>query len=208
MTRLIGYFDDRDRANECVASLTQKSLVDEGTAKVIDNSYGGAHGTPGSPGFMGALKDLFGMKSQPQEDTYCGYYAETIRRGHVLVCVDTADDLAERAADLMSSMGAIDVDQREAYLRDSGFDQFDGGAVAFTQDEASEDRRRFDAWQRAHMDTAGVNERRMDSHYGVNRGGIRMLRGDTEGAPGSLPLENPIDTLVGESPIPNHDARI
>ena len=124
-----------------------------------------------------------------------------------MVCVETADDKADQAADLISSMGAIDVDQKEAYLRDLGFTDFDDNAEAFSHDEASEERRRFDAWQRAHMDTAGVNERR---HYGTNRGGVRIMRGDTEGAQGSMPVENPamIDRLSNEMPVPSHDARV
>ncbi len=56
----------------------------------------------------------------PEEDA--PYYAEGIRRGGTLVTVSTDDDgLADQAADIMRSHGAVDIEERASEWKASGW---------------------------------------------------------------------------------------
>ncbi|HEY7116723.1 MAG TPA: YsnF/AvaK domain-containing protein [Tepidisphaeraceae bacterium] len=55
----------------------------------------------------------------PEEEAE--YYAEGVRRGGTLVSVRTEDAMAERAADIMNRHNAIDVEERAATWRQSGW---------------------------------------------------------------------------------------
>jgi stress response protein YsnF/uncharacterized membrane protein len=76
-------------------------------------------------GIIGALTDL----GVPEEEAH--YYAEGVRRGGVLVAVDTADQRADRAAEIMERAGAIDVDERATHWRQSGWTRFDPDAEPY-----------------------------------------------------------------------------
>jgi len=81
---------------------------------------GGATG-----GLLGALTDM-GVN-----DEQAGYYAEGIRRGGTLLTVRTDDMLASRAVDVMNRHNPIDVKQRAAQWRDTGWSGFDVNAGPF-----------------------------------------------------------------------------
>jgi len=76
-------------------------------------------------GLLGALTDL----GVPEEEAH--YYAEGVRRGGALVTVDTDDHRADRAAEIMGRYGAIDVDERAAQWRQSGWTRFDPEAQPY-----------------------------------------------------------------------------
>jgi uncharacterized membrane protein len=76
-------------------------------------------------GLIGALTDL----GVPEEEAH--YYAEGVRRGGVLVAVDTDDQRADRAAEIMERSGAIDVDERATHWRQSGWTRFDPEAEPY-----------------------------------------------------------------------------
>jgi stress response protein YsnF len=73
-------------------------------------------------GIIGALTDL----GVPEEEAH--YYAEGVRRGGALVTVETDDQRADRAAEIMERAGAIDVDERATHWRQSGWTRFDAEA--------------------------------------------------------------------------------
>jgi predicted O-methyltransferase YrrM len=54
----------------------------------------------------------------PEEEAR--YYAEGVRRGGVLVTVDASDERADRAAQIMTRYGAVDVDERAERWRQGG----------------------------------------------------------------------------------------
>lgn len=66
-------------------------------------------------GVFGAIRNL----GVPEEEA--AYYAEGIRRGGVLVTVETDDYDAERAADVMYRHGAVDIHQRAQEWRSAGW---------------------------------------------------------------------------------------
>ncbi len=73
-------------------------------------------------GLVGALVN-WGI---PEEEA--GYYAEGVRRGGTLVAVKAADDRANRAVEILRRYSPIDVKQRSAEWRASGWAGFDADA--------------------------------------------------------------------------------
>ena len=53
-----------------------------------------------------------GLRKAGVPEHHASMYAEGVRRGHVLVTVNTSEDLAERAADILDSAGARDVEEK------------------------------------------------------------------------------------------------
>jgi uncharacterized protein (TIGR02271 family) len=108
-------------------------------------------------GLLGALTDL----GVPEEEAH--YYAEGVRRGGAIVAVDTDDDRAERAADIMRRYGAIDVDERAAEWRQSGWTRFDPEAKAYQATEQSTAAARhtpqYIATEPRHAGTATTHQR-------------------------------------------------
>jgi uncharacterized protein (TIGR02271 family) len=80
-------------------------------------------------GLLGALTDL----GVPEEEAH--YYAEGVRRGGALVTVETDDQMADRAAEIMGRFGAIDVDERAGHWRQSGWTRFDPAAGPYRATE-------------------------------------------------------------------------
>jgi uncharacterized protein (TIGR02271 family) len=70
-------------------------------------------------GIIGALTDL----GIPEEEAH--YYAEGVRRGGVLVSVETDAYMADRAAEIMGRYGAVDLDERVKHWRQEGWTHFD-----------------------------------------------------------------------------------
>lgn len=73
-------------------------------------------------GLIGVLTDL----GVPEEEAH--YYAEGVRRGGVLLTVHAADNMAERAASILSTHHPIDLPQRVDEWRKSGWSRFDAAA--------------------------------------------------------------------------------
>jgi len=62
-------------------------------------------------------------------------YAEGVRRGSTLVMLTTSDDRADQAANILQRHHVINVDERAAEYRQSGWTRFDEGARPYTPDE-------------------------------------------------------------------------
>jgi uncharacterized protein (TIGR02271 family) len=101
------------------------ALGSAGAGAVAGAGIGAASG-----GLIGGLVGL----GIPDEDA--NFYAEGVRRGGTLLTVRTSDDLAERAADIMSRYNVVDVDTRGAEWRQSGWTgNFDANAKPYTDRE-------------------------------------------------------------------------
>ena len=91
-------------------------------------------------GLIGALTDI----GVPEEQA--GYYAEGVRRGGVLVTVRAEDNLVDRAVEIMERHKAVDVEQRAAYWRESGWNRYSPQAKPYTSDEIARERNQYRAW--------------------------------------------------------------
>jgi uncharacterized protein (TIGR02271 family) len=86
-------------------------------------------------GLIGALTNL----GVPEEEAQ--YYAEGVRRGGVLVTVETSDADADRAADIMRRHGAVDIDKRAEEWRRAGWRGFDEGTESPMPSEIARERK-------------------------------------------------------------------
>jgi uncharacterized protein (TIGR02271 family) len=80
----------------------------------------------------GLIGGLVGM-GIPDEDANA--YAEGVRRGGTLVTVQTRQDMADRAAAIMSRHGAVDIDDRSAEWRKNNWSRFDTKAKPYSAQE-------------------------------------------------------------------------
>jgi len=140
-------------------------------------------------GLVGALTRI----GVPEHDAH--FYAESVRRGGTLLMVRADDALAEDAADILTELGAVDVDQRRAHYEQSGFAAHDVSAPAYTAEQIASERETYRASQASQQvaqntgprlveqaevtvpvieETITVGKRR------VERGGIRMYTEVTE----------------------------
>lgn len=88
-------------------------------------------------GLVGALVSA----GVPEEEAR--YYAEGVRRGGTLVTVNTTDEMADRAADIMRRYAPVDVERRAAMWREEGWKGFDEKAAALTTEEREHERTRI-----------------------------------------------------------------
>ena len=84
-------------------------------------------------GLIGGLTDM-GV-SRPDAE----YYAEAVRRGGALVTVRADDARAERAAEIMRSHGAIDIERRAEQWRERGWTGFDEKTPPYTPADLDRD---------------------------------------------------------------------
>jgi hypothetical protein len=89
-------------------------------------------GTAG--GLIGALID----ESVP--DHRAGYYVEGVRRGGTLVAVKAPDHLVNLVENIMRVHRAVDIDERGALYRESGYKGYDPNALPYTQNELVRER--------------------------------------------------------------------
>ncbi|HLX26995.1 MAG TPA: hypothetical protein VKV24_00710 [Casimicrobiaceae bacterium] len=85
-------------------------------------------------GLIGGLTDM----GVPRADAE--YYAEAVRRGGALITVRADDARAERAAEIMRSHGAIDIEQRAEQWRERGWTGFDENAAPYTAADVDRER--------------------------------------------------------------------
>lgn len=75
-----------------------------------------------SGGLFGALI----LSGIPNEEA--GYYSEAVRRGDILVTVNTPDDMADRAIEIMEGYDPVDVQRRVEEWRSTGWTGYDDTA--------------------------------------------------------------------------------
>lgn len=85
-------------------------------------------------GLVGALVN-WGVPPEEAE-----VYAESVRRGHILVGLKTDEARVERAANIMNQFGPIDVERRSDYWRTTGWTNYDASSTAWTPDQMRADQ--------------------------------------------------------------------
>jgi uncharacterized protein (TIGR02271 family) len=94
-----------------------------------------------SGGIVGFFKRLFGDGDMPEE---VGHYHESLRRGHALLSVDVGDESrVDAVRSALNGAGALDIDERVAQWKNSGYTAYDSGVPAYTADEVAADRQAF-----------------------------------------------------------------
>lgn len=88
-------------------------------------ALGGAGIGAAAGGVIGALVDAGVPEPEAQ------YYAEGVRRGGTLVTVRASEGMADRATNILNRYGPVDINQRAASWRDSGWSGFDQDAPEY-----------------------------------------------------------------------------
>lgn len=84
------------------------------------------------------FRSLFG-RDQHGDDA--GVYSEAVRRGAYLISVDAqTDEQAAKAVEILQRFNAIDLDQREAGWRSSGWSGYQADSPLYTAEEIRKDR--------------------------------------------------------------------
>ena len=79
----------------------------------------------------------------PEEDAH--YYAEGVRRGGTLVTVAADENKAQQAYDIMTSHGAVDIDERGTSYRNEGWKGYDPNAQPYTSRQIEDYRKTIKA---------------------------------------------------------------
>lgn len=123
-------FDSRGEAETAIEKLVQAGIARdtirlvpgaEATSRTTSGSY---DHTKDSGGFWNSLKDFL----LPEEDRYT--YSEGLSRGGTLVSVSTEAGHVDRVSDLLESVGAVSLDEREASWRKEGWTGYTSGSSA------------------------------------------------------------------------------
>lgn len=77
-------------------------------------------------------------------ETEAGYYAEGVRRGGTLVAVRTPENMTDRVVEVMNMYNPVDVQQRSAEWRSSGWAGYDEKAEPYTAEQ-------IDTWRAGQM---------------------------------------------------------
>ena len=124
-TRTItAFFDNRTSAQKASDDLSAIG-VPRGQIRITEgsNTSAGATAQP-HKGFWEELKSLF----MPEEDRYG--YAEGLRRGGYLLSAQVDGSLYDHALSVLDTEGAVDMDEREASWKSSGWTGYQAGSGA------------------------------------------------------------------------------
>jgi stress response protein YsnF/uncharacterized membrane protein len=121
-------------------------------------------------GVIGALTHV----GVPEE--HAQHYAEGVRRGGTLVTVNSPDNLASRVSAVMNAHHAVDVGERAAKWRETGWKGFDAGAPALSAAEISRERTLYGNrdLNRGQVAIPIVEESVSVGKREVERGGVRV----------------------------------
>ncbi len=92
-------------------------------------------------GFMQSIRNMFAnMFGKDHEDV--GHYSEAVRRGSTVLSVTVDDDgsRVEKASEILSQAGAINIDNRVAEWRQNGYTGFDETQQPYSAEQAAAER--------------------------------------------------------------------
>ncbi|HVW86240.1 MAG TPA: YsnF/AvaK domain-containing protein [Bryobacteraceae bacterium] len=171
---VIGVFDDYQTAQQARRDLESQGIASD-KIRVESNFRTGAAGYGAAEqsaqhegGFTGFLHRMFG-----ENDEEGGHYSEAVRRGSAVVAVTVPQEQADQVARIMNDRGAIDIDRRADYYRQSGYTRHDASAAPYTRDQAERERDRFRTGENATAVPVIEEELEIGKRV-VRRGGVRV----------------------------------
>lgn len=149
---IVGVFDSFDEANRAVERLERAGIARtdiqvhgrDSSAATYDTAAV-ADRRPEGEGVLASIEhffsNLFGSNDRPEE---IGHYHEAVRRGSALVTIKVAN---KAQTDLihtkLNDTGTIDIDERVAQWKSSGYAGYDPSAREYTADEVAAERKAF-----------------------------------------------------------------
>jgi uncharacterized protein (TIGR02271 family) len=138
--------------------------------------------TDDNRGFGEKVSNFFGSLFGGDDDDDRDYYSEAVRRGGTMVTINADEDRTDRAISILERYDPVDVDERAAAYRASGYGGFDASAQPYTSEESTRERELY----RNRMDDQGeirvpvVEENLEVGKRQVQRGGVRVYNRVTE----------------------------
>lgn len=172
---VVGVFDDYATAQQ-VARELENYGIPRAQIQVESNMKTGAAGYGGGEmeehhegGVTGFFHRLFGGG----EDDERGHYQESLRRGNSIVAVTTESGQIDRIAQIMNDLGAVDIDRRANYYRQTGYTGYEENSPAYSSDEARLDREKFRN-EAGNTAIPVIEEELQVGKRAVQRGGVRV----------------------------------
>jgi uncharacterized protein (TIGR02271 family) len=140
MKKIVGFMDNYQEAENLVMDLTDKGFKLE-DIDIVESSGRGLREEKrerSGTGFIDSLKELFG---QQETEEVRGYYAEGVRRGGAVVSVFVGDEDADRAAEIMSRHGAVDIEEKAEEWKKSGWNRFDETSDPYAHEERDREKK-------------------------------------------------------------------
>lgn len=140
---VVGVYDSYAQAqnamNELLAcGFSRDALNISSDTDSIGTTRASTEGTQES-GIGHFFRSLFGMEDEHRE--HRDVYSEAVRRGSVVLTVDTnSDEESERATEVMNRFSPVDIDERSAHWRTQGWSGYDESAPRYTDSEIEKDR--------------------------------------------------------------------
>jgi uncharacterized protein (TIGR02271 family) len=185
MTQVIaGVFDSFQEAESAASRLVQDGLS-RADMEVHANDQAAAVGertvvadepaappSTGEVGVFGRIEhffgNMFGGADRPEE---VGHYQEAVRRGGALLTVTVASEAdVPKVRSTLHEAGAVDIDERVAQWKSTGYSGFDSTARPYTTDEVAADRKAFAVTR----ESLEVGKREVET------GGVRVYSRATE----------------------------
>jgi uncharacterized protein (TIGR02271 family) len=172
---VVGVFDDYATAQQAAREL-ESDGIPRAQIQVESNMKTGAAGYGGGEteehhegGVTGFFHRLFGGG----EDDERGHYQESLRRGNSVVAVTAEPGQIDRIAEIMNDLGAVDIDRRANYYRQTGYTGYEENSPAYSSDEARLDREKFRN-EAGNTAIPVIEEELQVGKRAVQRGGVRV----------------------------------
>lgn len=178
---VVGVFDDRSTAQNVVEELVN-SGIDRSSIEINSHDSYASDAARGNSGLSGETQDHSGggiggffrrMFGDDDRDNY-GQFAEAVRRGSTVVTVNTDEQHAERAADILDRGGAVDIDTRAQSWQQRGYSGFDDTAAPLSSDEITQERQHY-TQNTGDRSIPVVQEELQVGKRMVQRGGVRIF---------------------------------
>ncbi|WP_250495002.1 YsnF/AvaK domain-containing protein [Caballeronia sp. GAWG1-1] len=192
---LVGVFNSFEEADQAVMRLEQSGIARSDMEVHASSLAGDKTGTPASSGTLSAtdrqavsdrtitndgegvgviakiehfFSNVFGGDERPEE---VGHYKEAVRRGGALLTVTVVDEAhLVLVRSTLHKAGAVDIDERVAHWKNTGYAGYDTTMQPDTADEVSADRQAFSVVR----ESLDVGKRE------VQTGGVRVYSRATE----------------------------
>ncbi len=209
---IVGIFDNYTEAQAAVKALSGAGVKqgnisiarNEGTGKGY-TTYGGSNSKNYDTGeSVGeSISDFFGNLFGTSDDKdysvapETDVYAESVRRGSTVVTAQVAENMVDKAADILNDNGAIDIDRRAAQYRSSGYKKFDAKAKPYTAEQTKTEMKTYS--DQGEVALPVIEEKMVVGKQVVNRGGVRVHTSVTE-----TPVEKQINLREEKVNVERH----
>jgi uncharacterized protein (TIGR02271 family) len=113
---------------------------------------------------------IFSSEDEEEDRTN---YQEALYRGSAIVAVTCSPSEVERVANIMTDLGATDIDRRAEYYQQTGYMSRNQGAAPFTDEQAMRDRENFRN-QQGKIAIPVIEEELQVGKRAVRKGGVRV----------------------------------